>query len=56
MTSWSGRLVMTRRSHSGVRSNSDPMNPQIKTAKDVLRSLELASEELYGGVPSLVTE
>lgn len=31
----------------------DPLNPQIKTAKDVLRSLELVSEELYGGVPSL---
>jgi hypothetical protein len=33
----------------------DPMNPQIKTAKDVLRSLEMVSEELYGAVPSLTT-
>jgi hypothetical protein len=35
-----------------ILTPTDPQNPQIKTAKDVLRALELVSEELYGGVPS----
>lgn len=37
-----------------ILTPADPTNPQIKTAKDVLRALELIHEELYGGVPSAV--
>ena len=39
-----------------VLAPTDPSNPPIKTAKDILRALEMSSEELYGGVPSLVAE
>jgi hypothetical protein len=49
----SDEAVALQRLTKRILTPTDPMNPQIKTAKDVLRSLELVSEELYGGVPSL---
>ena len=33
-----------------ILTPADPHNPQIKTAKDVLRSLEIVNEELHGGI------
>lgn len=39
-----------------VLTPSNPLNPPIKTAKDVLKALELVSEELYGGVPNVMAE
>ena len=39
-----------------VLTPSNPLDPPIKTAKDVLKALEVISEELYGGGPNVMAE
>lgn len=49
----SDEAVAVQRLTKRILTPPDPMNPQIKSAKDVMRALEMVSEELYGAVPSL---
>jgi len=51
----SDEAVAVQRLTKRILTPPDPMNPQIKSAKDVMRALEMVSEELYGAVPSLTT-